>query len=1214
MTTSAHVAARAFLVLSAGALLLGCPGSPATGTGGSAGDAGSPAPDGGTLVLPPDPSQVAPALDLTIATDFAADVSFLFEGTPPIQTGVAAGAIDLTRVGVLRGHLLARDGSPLPGVGVSIAGHPELGSTLSRSDGAYDLAVTGGTQITAAFLAEGMCPAQRQVQARALDYTTLPDVVLAPRDAASTVVSMGSGPQVARGSTSTDTSGSRTATLLFPTGVQASLKMGDGSTSPLPSMTVHATELTVGTSGPQAMPASLPPQSAYTYAVELAADEAIAAGATGVELSQPVAFYVENFLGFPVGGPVPSGYYDTTQGAWVASASGVIVGVLSTQGGVAALDVDGSGKAADASALAQIGVTDEERTQLASLYKEGASLWRVPLSHFSFYDLNWAGPDGTDSPLTPAEDPGDLDDPCEASGASTIECQNQILGEALPLPGVPFYLSYRSDRVPGRLARTTLRIPLTAQNEPLPPEVTVIHLIVDVAGQELRKDFAPATGLLYPFVWDGKDAYGRVLQGPQPVTITVAYGSDGSYFPTQTFGDVADPTAALLGPATREEVLGETTWQLTIGGWTALPESFGGWGLSVHHVYDPRSGRVWIGDGHRYTVGRSTGALGFGLVIKSAAGDGTPGSDGDGGPAGAAHLVDPKGLALLPDGSLIIADPGENRLRRIAPDGTISAFAGNGSTGSSGDGEPATAARFDQVVAVAAGRDGRVFIAEPARIRVVDTSNVIHPFAGTGVLGATGDGGPATAAAVQPTDLAVGPDGSLYLRDVTGFTVRRVDPSGVITTVAGGGAGTQENGLALDADLSESNGGLAVGPDGSIYVVASFNEVRRIAGGRISTYAGQMASGFGGDGAPAVNATLFYPEALALGADGSLYIADTGNNRVRVVGPDQTITTLAGDGMNGYFGDGGPPQIAEFNSLDALAVTPDGHVFIADGTNDAVREISRVTASAYAGQFYIPSQDGREAWLFDAEGRHLQTLDAITGALRWKFQYDSAHLLVGVVDADGNTTKIARSSGLVTITGPYGQATKLGLDANGYVATVQDPAGEDGHAGRRGQRPLDLGDRRARQQEGIRLRPGDRAAHERHRRRGQRDHARPRGPAPRRLHGHEIDAARAEDDLRGAKLRALRRGRPRHDVDQHRSRRWGDAGTVHRDHRLDDDPRRHHHPRPEHPRPAVRDGLSPRQRPARHARRLRAGHVADAHGGAADAGRPAPGHEPHGRP
>ncbi|HXO43257.1 MAG TPA: hypothetical protein VN999_17535, partial [Thermoanaerobaculia bacterium] len=133
-----------------------------------------------------------------------------------------------------------------------------------------------------------------------------------------------------------------------------------GQTSPLPTLTVRATEYTVGANGPQAMPAPLPPSSAYTYAVELGADEAAAAGAT-VKFSQPVPFYLENFLGFPVGGTVPAGYYDRASAAWVASDNGLVVQILSVTAGLADLDLTGTGAAADAAALAALGITADER-------------------------------------------------------------------------------------------------------------------------------------------------------------------------------------------------------------------------------------------------------------------------------------------------------------------------------------------------------------------------------------------------------------------------------------------------------------------------------------------------------------------------------------------------------------------------------------------------------------------------------------------------------------------------------------------------------------------------------------------------------------------------------------------------------------------------------------------------------------------------------------
>ena len=175
----------------------------------------------------------------------------------------------------------------------------------------------------------------------------------------------------------TDADGSRQATLLFPPGTQAQMVLPNGSTQPMTTLNVRATEYTVGANGPNAMPGALPPSSGYTYAVELSADEAIAAGATSVRFNQPVPFYVQNFVRFPVGSLVPTGFYDRGTGLWVASDNGRVIKVISIAGGLADLDLDGNGTIDDATALAALGITDAERQRLASLYTPGQELWRV---------------------------------------------------------------------------------------------------------------------------------------------------------------------------------------------------------------------------------------------------------------------------------------------------------------------------------------------------------------------------------------------------------------------------------------------------------------------------------------------------------------------------------------------------------------------------------------------------------------------------------------------------------------------------------------------------------------------------------------------------------------------------------------------------------------------------------------------------------------------
>jgi len=223
------------------------------------------------------------------------------------------------------------------------------------------------------------------------DYAQAGDVVMTPYDDAVTIVNLASpgATAVARGSIMADADGVRQATLMFPAGTGAEMILPGGAVQPLTTLSVRATEYTAFDTGVDAMPATLPAASAYTYAVELSVDEAVAAGATTVQFTQAVPFYVENFLDFPVGIDVPSGYYDFALGAWVPSANGRVIEVVGVAGALAEVDTDGDGLPDDAAALLALGLTDAERAELAALYAPGQTLWRVPLEHLTPCDLNW---------------------------------------------------------------------------------------------------------------------------------------------------------------------------------------------------------------------------------------------------------------------------------------------------------------------------------------------------------------------------------------------------------------------------------------------------------------------------------------------------------------------------------------------------------------------------------------------------------------------------------------------------------------------------------------------------------------------------------------------------------------------------------------------------------------------------------------------------------
>jgi len=333
---------------------------------------------------------------------------------------------------------------------------------------------------------------------------------------------------------------------------------------------------------------------------------------------------------------------------------------------------------------------------------------------------------------------------------------------------------------------------------------------------------------------------------------------------------------------------------------------------------------------------------------------------GDGRRATEASLNVPVRVAVAADGSLYITDTLNSRIRKVDPQGVIRTVAGNGCMGYSGDGGPATEASLRFPCAVAVAPDGSLFIADGMnhRIRRVSPGGLISTIAGDGWTRVepgdhragrfAGDGGPAMKASLDgPSDLALGPDGSLYIADAGNRRIRRVGKDGIITTIAGNGewtwAPSGDGGPAVKAGLSP--GGLAVGTDGSI-LVAEHDMVRKVSrSGIISTFAGgQRPDHPLGDGGPAARAMLHYAVGVAVARDGTVYIADTGNHRIRRVDRKGIITTVAGDGRwdgrKGYRGDGGPAIKANLQEPCGVALGSDGSLYIADTGNNRIRKVT----------------------------------------------------------------------------------------------------------------------------------------------------------------------------------------------------------------------------------------------------------------------------------
>lgn len=978
----------------------------------------------------PDPGDTAPPVPAAALPTFGSMVEFLYTGPRPLQTGVDDGAIKPHLVSVIRGRAADPSGQPLSGVLVTVKHHEELGVTRTRADGMFDMAVNGEGTLLVELAKDGYMPVQRKISVVPGEYAALPDVVLKAYDAKVTVVNLSgtAGLQAAQGSAVTDRDGTRQPTVLIPQGTEAVMIGADGISRPLAEMRFRATEYTVGENGRLAMPAELPEFVGYTHAVELSADEAVAAGAVEVRFNQRLYYYVENYLDFPVGETVPMGYYDRQKGQWVPSDNGKVIRIVASAGGMTSIDADGDGAADTETALAALGFTPQEREKLAELYPAGTGLWRVPIEHFTPWDCNWpyGPPPDAEAPVdkAPKEKQEEEEDPCEEQG-SVIGCQNRSLGQRIPIEGTGLALNYTSTRSKGYKAKSKLTVPVSGGS--LPDSVKSMSVTVEIAGNTYKKTFTPAPDVTHTFEWDGMDSYKRKLVGLHPYTVTVSYHYNTQYYASpsafaQSFGRLAT-AATVIGDRAAGSIAVSRVWK----GLLESPENpyremgIAGWSLDGHHTAVFDGGLLYEGDGTKR-------ALGFAGLDPFATFRNPQGTD----------TLHTHTLATGPGHSLLAAGFTKEQNGNIVY--KVWLIQEDGSIGEIG--------RFDyEVYSLSADLKGNIyaFFREGRRIYRKDAnSGAWTHLAGTGEAATSPPKDGAAAAAIDlplVSSMAASADGSLYFTAKVNFNdnylLYRIHPGGRIEAMS-------QNTYGADSGRAEPAGIGAVahvsaGADGSLYLMdytpqfsSSVSRFRKISpDGVISKIAGYTRfSGTGhgaGDGAAALNA-YFNAWNISVSRQGDIAFKDQNTGKPYVIRSGVMHELYR---QHDVLKAGGP----------VIHIGMDHAGVLYSYRYNQGYQFFRSQASL---ETVVSSSDGLSVYEFDSvTGRHLRTLDAMTGNVLRTFGYDAEGRLVRTANRFGNEVAIERGAeGKPTaIVAPNGQRTTLELNGQGELESVIGPAG-----------------------------------------------------------------------------------------------------------------------------------------------------------------------------
>ncbi len=949
---------------------------------------------------------------------------------------------DPERFSLITGLVHNINQQPLPGVMITVHSHAEYGSVSTNDQGRFSIPVEGGGTLTVVYQKQGLIPAQRKVYVPWNDNAVAETVVMIIKDEVATTLTFDGNVDTVithKSEDVVDESGTRAVTMVFSGDNKAYLVDEEGNdVQELTTITTRATEYQI----PEAMPARLPRNSAFTYCAELSVD-----GAQRVRFDKPVTTFIDNFLGFPVGSIVPVGYYDRDKGVWVPSENGVVVQLLDTDadGMVDALDADGDGALddldGDGSFSSEIrGLGDSQR------YAPGDTFWRVQMNHFTPFDCNWPFGPPADAIASNAEgtmvvDQQDSNFIGTTAGqsrgdiqciSSFVEQRSRVFHEDIPIPGTGMTLHYASSRVTG-YKPGVISVPVSG--ETVPESLLKIIIEAYVAAKKYEIELPPEPNQIAEIEWDGLDYLGRPVQDSVIAHVRIGFVYYGVYFAPNTegraFGQAG--TDALTVPTRQEVIIWNDRKMPIFMGKGSLAE---GWTLSAHHQISPLSQNILLkGDG---TITSNNAA-----IIETYAGDGSGSKffGGMGGLATSAKIPNPSSLAMDIEGNLYILSshlPGYQNWRsyilKVDTEGIVTTYSG-------------AAGFWGYNGYIAADTQGNIYHTAYYNWYGGANGGCVHKVTPEGerttVVGACGSDD-YSYSGIRFRGIHIDNQDNIYAA-VSTHKVLKMDPAGVLTVVAGNGtAGSEgDGGPAVQAQLNDPTD-IYLDEEGNLYI-AERSRVRKVdPSGIITTVAGGGAWGTIGNGGPATEAYLYGVEEITMDSAGNLYIVESWNNSVRKVNTHGVITTVAGfnNTSGGYSGDGVLASLAQLNRPTDVLIDPAGNIFIADMFNGRVRKVGSPSSGikvATPGSAFSFTEESGLGYIMSSDGRHMKTVDLDTRISLYDFDYDGENNLVAITDQFGNIIRIERDAvaGMPTaIISPDGIRTELAIDANNHLNRV----------------------------------------------------------------------------------------------------------------------------------------------------------------------------------